>query len=86
MNQDNKYFEVNGALWLPDMQRWAQVIANTLKPGGRLIFVEFHPVVWMFDNTFTKIQHAYFNTGPIIETLKGIEGKLPLMYALRAVK
>ncbi|CDZ76460.1 bifunctional 3-demethylubiquinone-9 3-methyltransferase/ 2-octaprenyl-6-hydroxy phenol methylase [Legionella massiliensis] len=57
--------------WLPDMQLWAQVISKMLKPGGKLVFVEFHPVVWMFDNDFTKIQHSYFNTGPIIETLKG---------------
>ena len=57
--------------WLPDMQLWAQVISKMLKPGGKLVFVEFHPVVWMFDNNFTKIQYSYFNTGPIIETLKG---------------
>ena len=31
--------------WLPDLDKWAKVIADSLKPGGRLIFVEFHPVV-----------------------------------------
>lgn len=57
--------------WLPDMQRWADVIAKMLKPGGRLVFVEFHPVVWMFDNAFTHVQYSYFNRGPIIEELQG---------------
>lgn len=57
--------------WLPDMQRWADVIAKMLKPGGRLVFVEFHPAVWMFDNAFTHVQHSYFNRGPIIEELQG---------------
>lgn len=57
--------------WLPDMQRWADVVARMLKPCGRLVFVEFHPAVWMFDNEFTHVQHSYFNRGPIIETLQG---------------
>lgn len=57
--------------WLPDLQRWAQIISDMLKPGGRLVFVEFHPVVWMFDSHFAGIQHSYFNTGPIIETSQG---------------
>lgn len=57
--------------WLPDMQRWANVVARMLRPGGRLVFVEFHPAVWMFDNDFTHVQYSYFNRGPIIETLQG---------------
>ncbi|HPW00574.1 MAG TPA: aminotransferase class I/II-fold pyridoxal phosphate-dependent enzyme [Oscillospiraceae bacterium] len=40
--------------WLPDLDKWAQVISKFLKPGGQLIFVEFHPVVWMFDNAFRR--------------------------------
>ena len=41
--------------WLPDLDRWAKVISKFLKPGGRFIFVEFHPVVWMYDSRFEKI-------------------------------
>ena len=34
-----------GALmWLPDLQRWAEIVANLLKPGGRLILYEMHPL------------------------------------------
>lgn len=57
--------------WLPDMQRWANIVAGKLKPGGVFVFVEFHPAVWMFDNDFKHIQYSYFNDGPIIETLQG---------------
>lgn len=57
--------------WLPDMQRWADVVSKMLKPGGKMVFVEFHPAVWMFDNDFTHVQYSYFNNGPIIETLQG---------------
>ncbi|RSK45321.1 class I SAM-dependent methyltransferase [Hymenobacter rigui] len=57
--------------WLPDMERWAAVIAHFLKPGGRLVLVEFHPVVWMFDASFSRIDYAYFNRETIAETETG---------------
>lgn len=57
--------------WLPDLTRWAALVARYLRPGGRLVLVEFHPVVWMFDNDFTRLQYSYFNTGPIEETEVG---------------
>ncbi|KAA3617989.1 MAG: class I SAM-dependent methyltransferase [Calditrichaeota bacterium] len=57
--------------WLPDLNKWAAIIAQFLKTNGTFIFVEFHPVVWMFDDNFKKISYNYFNTGPIKETLAG---------------
>ena len=35
--------------WLPDLGRWAQVIAHFLKPGGIFYIVEVHPVALLFD-------------------------------------
>lgn len=36
-----------GALcWLPDIRRWARVVADLLRPGGRLFVREGHPVLW----------------------------------------
>jgi 2-polyprenyl-3-methyl-5-hydroxy-6-metoxy-1,4-benzoquinol methylase len=57
--------------WLPDIDRWAQVIAQRLKPGGRLVFVEFHPVVWMYDNDFTHVQYPYSKAEAIVEEAIG---------------
>ena len=57
--------------WLPELNDWAKVVSSALKPGGKLIFVEFHPVVWMFDNHFKKVQYSYFNKDAIIETTDG---------------
>jgi SAM-dependent methyltransferase len=57
--------------WLPDLDRWATVIDHFLKPGGQFVFVEFHPVVWMYDDDFTDILYKYFNSGPIAETEEG---------------
>lgn len=57
--------------WLPDLDAWGRIIARYLKPVGKFIIVEFHPVVWMFDNDFEKIQYNYFKDEPIIETETG---------------
>jgi 2-polyprenyl-3-methyl-5-hydroxy-6-metoxy-1,4-benzoquinol methylase len=57
--------------WLPDMQAWAKVAAQFVKPGGTLLLVEFHPVVWMYSNDFTTVQYSYFNKEAIVETLSG---------------
>lgn len=57
--------------WLPDLQKWGKIIDHFLKPGGKFIMVEFHPVVWIFNNDFTKIQYSYFNKEAIIDDSNG---------------
>ena len=57
--------------WLPDMDRWAQIVACYTKPGGFFVLVEFHPVVWMFNSDFSAIQYSYFNKETIVETTTG---------------
>ncbi len=57
--------------WLPDLKKWAEVIFKFLKPGGRFVFVEFHPVVWMFNNELTAITYSYFNVETIVEKQTG---------------
>lgn len=65
-------FTTYGVLgWLPDMDKWAGVVSHFLKPGGRLILAELHPVVWMFDNQFTYVEFPYFNTEAIVEMQQG---------------
>lgn len=53
--------------WLPDLNKWASLISNFLGEKGRVVFVEFHPVVWMFDDSFNSVAYRYFNSGPIVE-------------------
>jgi len=57
--------------WLPDMDRWAGLIKHFLKPTGRLVMAEFHPVVWMYDDDFTKIKFSYFKDEAIVESEAG---------------
>ncbi|MBI1308072.1 MAG: methyltransferase domain-containing protein [Bacteroidetes bacterium] len=74
-NLDEKFdlvFTSYGTIgWLPDMNRWAEVISHFLKPQGKFVFVEFHPVVWMFNDSFDSVGYNYFNSGPIIEEENG---------------
>lgn len=57
--------------WLPDLDKWAKVVSQFLKPNGKFVFAEFHPVVWMFDNDFKEVFYSYFNIEPIIEEETG---------------
>lgn len=57
--------------WIDDLNKWAKEIYTLLKSGGELIFVEFHPVVWMFDDAFTEVAYPYFNERTLIETSIG---------------
>ncbi|MFZ1264003.1 MAG: class I SAM-dependent methyltransferase, partial [Chitinophagaceae bacterium] len=52
--------------WLPDLDKWAAIIAYYLKPGGIFYMADFHPVVWMFDDAFTHIQYYYENRELIV--------------------
>jgi SAM-dependent methyltransferase len=55
-----------GALvWLPDLARWAGIVAGALRPGGRLILYEEHPVagcLWYSEGRM-QIESDYFGRG-----------------------
>lgn len=46
--------------WLPDLNRWADLIAQYLNPGGVFYMVEFHPLLNMFDDDGRKLCYSYF--------------------------
>ncbi|MFD1314165.1 class I SAM-dependent methyltransferase [Namhaeicola litoreus] len=53
--------------WLPDLRKWAKIVDHFLKPGGKFLLVEFHPMIWIFDENFEKIVYPYFNRTAIVE-------------------
>ncbi len=57
--------------WLPDLDKWANVVSRFLNPNGKFVMADFHPVVWMFDNDFREVYYSYFNIEPIIEEETG---------------
>ena len=46
---DLVYAGMGALCWLPDVRRWAAVVAALLRPGGRLFLREGHPVLWSLD-------------------------------------
>ncbi|MHA3701937.1 class I SAM-dependent methyltransferase [Jatrophihabitans sp. YIM 134969] len=55
-----------GALcWLPDITRWARVVADLLTPGGRLFLREGHPAMWAVedsrDDDLLVLRYPYFH-------------------------
>jgi SAM-dependent methyltransferase len=70
--------------WLPDLQKWADIVQHFLRPGGQFIMVDFHPVVWMFDERFKSVAYSYFNTGPIVEQAQGsyVDRRAPISYEI----
>lgn len=57
--------------WLPDLDPWARVVAQKLKPAGVFYIAEFHPMVWVFDDDFTYIKYSYENREVIITENEG---------------
>ena len=62
--------------WLPDLRKWATVIAHFLKPGGVFYMAEFHPFAMVFDNSETaaelRVQYPYFHTAePLVFDVQG---------------
>ncbi|HEU4536182.1 MAG TPA: class I SAM-dependent methyltransferase [Polyangiaceae bacterium] len=61
-------FSSYGAVgWLRDLDAWARGVARVLRPGGRFVYVEFHPIVWSFDRDFAPKADDYFATAPFVE-------------------
>ncbi len=48
---DFVYTGVGAICWLPDIQKWAEVVAGLLKPGGFLFIREGHPMLWSIGNS-----------------------------------
>lgn len=73
-------FTSHGVLgWLPDLERWAQVIAHFLAPGGIFYVVEAHPVLLLFNDRLTepdlRLLYPYFHGAePFREETTGCYG------------
>ena len=57
--------------WHPDAKAWMDAAFHYLKPGGKLLLVDFHPVLWILDEDFKEVKYPYFNTGVIKEEREG---------------
>lgn len=61
---DIVYTGIGAINWLPDIERWAAVLASLLAPGGRFYMVELHPITEVFGAEDLQIERSYFERGP----------------------
>lgn len=65
-NTDQRFDIVYGSYgflpWIHDLPRLFRGIRRVLRPGGRFVVVEFHPIVWCFDEEF-RLCDPYFAPG-----------------------
>jgi hypothetical protein len=58
------YTGIGALCWLPDIARWARVVAALLRPGGRLFIREGHPMLWALDDArpdrLLAVEYPYF--------------------------
>jgi SAM-dependent methyltransferase len=63
---DLVYTGVGSLGWLPDITGWARVVAELLRPGGRLYLREGHPMLWALDpdrdDQLLVVGYPYFET------------------------
>jgi SAM-dependent methyltransferase len=53
--------------WLCDLARWARGVRRVLRPGGRLVLIEFHPMVWSYGPGGALVE-PYFLDGALDES------------------
>ena len=63
---DFVYTGIGALCWLPDIRRWARVVSDLLRPGGRLFVREGHPMLWSLhderDDELLVVEYPYFET------------------------
>jgi SAM-dependent methyltransferase len=74
LSRFDRVFVSWGALcWLPDIHRWASIMAGFLAPGGFLALVEAHPIAYIFDDQTATADGMpgwfmpYLSRAPLIE-------------------
>ena len=82
---DLVYTGIGALCWLPDIRRWAQVVATLLRPGGRLFMREGHPMLWALADPrpdgLVVVEYPYFETAGVhfSESFSYVEHDEPLV-------
>jgi SAM-dependent methyltransferase len=65
------YISGGGICWAPDLQLWARIVADRLKPGGAVLIAEHHPL-WetlsVAGENSLAVREDYFQSGAIRPT------------------
>jgi 2-polyprenyl-3-methyl-5-hydroxy-6-metoxy-1,4-benzoquinol methylase len=63
---DVVYTGIGAINWLPDVRRWAEVVAALVAPGGFLYLAEFHPVHHVLGDDDVTVEYPYFHEAPMV--------------------
>lgn len=83
-------FTSYGAIcWMPNLTRWAEIVARYLKPGGTFFIVDMHPAANVFDTSRPEptglsfqVRHPYFHSSePIPENARAEVGQPSTVYS-----
>lgn len=58
---DVAYQSLGSLNWHPDLARWAGVLADLVRPGGRYLLLEVHPMAWVLDDDGERVGYGYFH-------------------------
>jgi hypothetical protein len=84
---DVVYTGTGALVWLPDIPRWAQVVAALLEPGGFLYLVEGHPFAQVLDDAQgTSVVRDYFDDQPRVEDYRYTYTDGPALRHARSVE
>ena len=62
---DLAYATIGVLCWIADLDAWMRSVRSTLRPGGRLVLVELHPLLVMVDSTEPlRLDMPYAFDGP----------------------
>jgi SAM-dependent methyltransferase len=67
---DVAFASYGAVCWLPDLAAWARGVRRVLVPGGRFVYVEFHPLVWSLTPDLRIAGDDYFAKGPFVEPVR----------------
>ena len=83
---DLVYTGIGALCWLPDIERWAEVVTQLLKPRGRLFMREGHPMLWALADArpdrMLVVDYPYFQREePLVYTDGGTYVKTEATFA-----
>ncbi len=61
--------------WIAELDKWFAGVQRILRPQGRFVCVEFHPLVWSFGPDLRPTGDDYFKRGPFVEPVGDYVGE-----------